>query len=354
MRDDTNDRDNNSRRISPIKANRRNVLALGGSSLVAGLAGCLGLGGDGGNSGDDSGSDFPSETIRVIIAFGEGGGTDIYARQIWNQVREMRDVSTQFDNISGAAGIQGGTEFVNSEPDGHTITPYNVPGDIIPAMIQQPDYSFDNFRGIAGHAVAPFVLIANPDTGVEGFEEMKSRYNNGDFQGFGGMPRGSQFNVVATILRDNEEFNVQWENYIPYDGSGGIGQAVASGEVPAGIVTLSTAEDISDQINVVAGLVDQELEPFPDADILPELGYPSLDFIGKITRVTYAPPETPDERVEWLDSASEEAITSDALQSWANESGLHLEYMGGSDYVEQLTEDAITRIKENVDLEQFR
>jgi len=344
---DSSTTSDSTRRIENVSISRRRALALGGSSLVAGLAGCQG-------DDDSEGGEFPSETIRVIIAFGEGGGTDIYARQIWNQVAEMRDVEIQFDNISGAAGIQGGTEFVNSEPDGHTITPYNTPGDIIPALIQEPGYSFDDFRGIAGHAIAPFVLIANPDTGVDGFEDMKSRYNNGDFSSFGGMPPGSQFNVVATILRDNDEFDVQWEEYIPYDGSGSIGQAVASGEVPAGIVTLSTAEDISDQITPVAGLVDQELEPFPEADVLPELGYPSLDFIGKITRVTYAPPETPDDRIEWLDSASEDAITSDALQSWADEGGLHLEYMGGSEFVEDLTEEAITKIRNQVDLDQFR
>jgi tripartite-type tricarboxylate transporter receptor subunit TctC len=167
------------------------------------------------------------------------------------------------------------------------------------------------------------------------------------------MPPGSQFNVVASVL-DDEEFNVPWENYIPYDGTGAISQALASGEVPVGILTLSTASDQAENVDVFAGLVDEQLEPFPEADIIPELGYPSLDWLGKITRVTYAPPDTPDDRIDWLESASEEAITSDELQSWADGGGIPLNYKGGSDYVEQLTEDAISRIQENVDLEQFR
>ncbi|MCW8173636.1 hypothetical protein D8S78_23575 [Natrialba swarupiae] len=34
---------------------------------------------------EDEAEEFPSDTIRTLIAFGEGGGTDIYARQIWGR-----------------------------------------------------------------------------------------------------------------------------------------------------------------------------------------------------------------------------------------------------------------------------
>ncbi|WP_254533052.1 Bug family tripartite tricarboxylate transporter substrate binding protein [Natrinema gelatinilyticum] len=332
-------------RIGPIS--RRRALAVGGSTLVASMAGCLG-------GVDSGGGEFPSETIRTVIAFGEGGGTDIYARKIWGKVSEQRDVTVEFDNVPGAGGMTGASEFVTSEPNGHTIAPFNAPGDIIPSLIQDVNFSFENFRGIAGHAVEPFVIVSNPDEEVEDFEDMASRYRNGEFKSFAGMQPGTQFNVVATILKENTEFDIPWESYIPYDGSGGIGQAVAGGEVPVGIITVTTAEEMSDRLDIVVGLVDEEIAAFPDVDTVGDFGYPSLDYIGKITRVTYAPPETPDEHVEWLDSAAEEAITSDELQSWADEGGLHLEYMGGPDYVDQLTKDAMENIRNEIDLEQFR
>ncbi|MWV38422.1 tripartite tricarboxylate transporter substrate-binding protein [Natrialba sp. INN-245] len=303
---------------------------------------------------EDEAEEFPSDTIRTLIAFGEGGGTDIYARQIWGQVSEQRDVSVQFDNVPGAGGMTGASEFAASDSGGHTIAPFNAPGDIIPALIQDVDFDFEEFRGVAAHAEEEFVIVGNPDEEIGDFDEMVDRYADGEFEAFGGMQPGTQFNIIATILRDNADYDVQWENYIPYDGSGEVGQAVASGEIPNGIVTVSTAEDMSEQVDVVTGLVDHELSAFPDVPSLTDLGYPDLGYLGGMVRATYAPPETPDEHIEWLEEAAEEAIESDDLQGWADEGGLHLEFMGGSEFVDDLTSESIGNIRDEIDLDEFR
>ncbi|MFA1611235.1 Bug family tripartite tricarboxylate transporter substrate binding protein [Halobellus rubicundus] len=352
------------------RSSRRKFLASVATTSVAGVAGCSGGGSDGGGGSTDSGSmdsgsggsteasggsssEFPDQRIRAIIPFGQGGGTDIYARKVWTKAADIAGVPVQFENITGAGGMRGGIELYNAEPDGYSVAPMNTP-EVTTTLVDQTEFKLSEFRGIASHATTAMVVITNTEHNVENFEDFAGRYESGEFESIGGMSPGSPTHLIALLFKN--DFEIPWENYVPYDGSGPVGQAVASGELPAGIVTETTAQSIEDtgNIDVVAALTSEGSAVFPDLEPHTEYGYPNIDYAGQIGRFFLTAPETPDERVQKLADLVEQAINSDELQSWSEETGNPLRFIGGPQYVDDLIKQAYEEIPEKVDIEQLR
>ena len=64
---------------------------------------------------------FPSQSIRMVVAFPAGGGTDLTARLVAEHMRQTLGVPIVVENRAGASGMIG-TQFVaKSKPDGYTI-----------------------------------------------------------------------------------------------------------------------------------------------------------------------------------------------------------------------------------------
>src|SRR5207342_2235249 len=85
-------------------------------AVVIALAGLL-------TSGPSStkADEYPSRPVKVIVPFGAGGPTDIYARAIAEELRKSLHQTFIMENRPGA-GTTIGTEVVaKSPPDGYTL-----------------------------------------------------------------------------------------------------------------------------------------------------------------------------------------------------------------------------------------
>ncbi|MFY9602203.1 MAG: tripartite tricarboxylate transporter substrate-binding protein, partial [Pseudolabrys sp.] len=65
--------------------------------------------------------DYPSRPVKIIVPFGAGGPTDVYARAIGEELRKSLHQPFVMENRPGA-GTTIGTEVVaKSPPDGYTL-----------------------------------------------------------------------------------------------------------------------------------------------------------------------------------------------------------------------------------------
>src|SRR5438046_3036535 len=64
---------------------------------------------------------YPSRPVRVIVPFGVGGPTDIFARLIAQRLSETLGRQFYVENIGGGGGNIGYAQAAKGAPDGHTM-----------------------------------------------------------------------------------------------------------------------------------------------------------------------------------------------------------------------------------------
>ena len=337
------------------KVNRRGFLkssavATAGVSL---LAGCLGD--DDEPAGPDE--DFPTDNITLVIPFGEGGGTDTFARTVAGEADEHLDVSIQFENEPGAGGLNGTQDVFQADPDGYTLVAFNPPSTPTSWLVQQPAFEIGELEGVATVGRFPYIIYANTDYEIEDFGDLVDRFDDGEFEQIAGQGVGTMVDVVARALRD--DVGLPWGDYIAYDGGGEVTEAVMSDEVSVGIGTdsgaLSGAEE--GRLEPIACIPSGGSAVFPDLESIAEQGYAeegdSIDTLAMLQPSYFAPPETPREHIDVIAEAVEQATQAEEVQEWADESGNVVEY-SGPDEASELLADVLETVPEVVDLDEVR
>ncbi|WP_369684856.1 Bug family tripartite tricarboxylate transporter substrate binding protein [Halalkalicoccus sp. NIPERK01] len=339
------------------RTNRRRVLKNAGiaSALVTGLAGCTETLTGGSSGGGDGGDGYPNNDLRYIIPFSEGGGTDTFARQMIPVMGEELGTNIAIENIPGSASLRGTGELYHAEPDGYTFGGFNPPSTPVSAMVNPPDFEMQELKGVGAYARTPFVIVANPEHEIEGFEDLVSRYQSGELETFSGKQKGGVDHVLALLMRDNQEYDLAWQRYVGYDGSGPAVQATVSGEVPVAISTDTAAQGAAEdgRVDTVVSLSSEGSGVFPDLPAVTDVGYPNIDYLGQLRRCMYVPPETSDDHIQTLTEALEASLEDEELQQWAEDTGNVLEY-GGPDVAETAVSDAFENIPDQVDLDEVR
>ncbi|MFC7009818.1 Bug family tripartite tricarboxylate transporter substrate binding protein [Halalkalicoccus salilacus] len=195
--------------------------------------------------------------------------------------------------------------------------------------------------------------MVNPDLEIQDFEDLLSRYSNGELSQWAGQTVGSYYHVASLYMRQN--YDLSFDDYIGYEGNGPATQSVVSGENPAGISSSAATQGFTedDRLEVPVLLGSAGTPAYPDTPTIPDLGYEDMDFLGNLTRSFAAPPETPDENIETFSSAVESVLGNDELQQWGEETGANFEYMGPDD-TDQLIDEVVNKVQEELDVESIR
>ncbi len=318
--------------------NRRRFLSgVGAASAVslAGLAGCL----------DDGERTW-------MIPWSEGGGTDTYARQLGPLMEESLDESVMIDNRPGAGSLVGIEWLHDQDDDGFTFGTVNTPSWQFAWRLEDTDdWEPTSFEPIAYSGVFGYTIIVNDEHEIDDFGALRDAYADGDLENFAFQGAGHDSHIVSYLLRD--EYGLEWDNVVPYDGGGEVNEAVISGEAPAGIATNTSAADVeaTGNASAVVNLMDTELEAFPEIDQITDYGE-SLSYITEFRLTQVAPPGTPEDERRELADAIEYAATHEETAEWEAETGNVVEFGGVDDAAADL-EGAVDALEENIDFEAF-
>ena len=103
---------------------------------------------------------FPSRTVRIVIPYPAGGGTDTIGRLVADQLSRKWGQPVVVENVGGAAGNVGAAQVFRAAPDGYTMM-IASPGPIATNSFLYKDMPFDPARwtSIALLATGPYVLV---------------------------------------------------------------------------------------------------------------------------------------------------------------------------------------------------
>lgn len=248
--------------------------------------------------------EFPDRPIGVAVSYGAGGATDFQAR-IVTMVAGNEDMLGQpiyILNKPGAGGRVGWNWFASeADPDGYTMSAYNVPHFIAQSIKGGVKYSTDSFEPIANWGADPAVIVVGKDSPYNTIQELVdfAIANPGKVTLSGaGLFVGHHIAALQLEKATGAKFA-----YIPTKGGGAAAmKAVIAGDVIGGINNLSDAFRAREAGNVkILGVADLErnTEFLPDVPTLKEAGY-DVDNASVNFRGLMVPKGTPPDVIDTL------------------------------------------------------
>jgi tripartite-type tricarboxylate transporter receptor subunit TctC len=293
---------------------------------------------------DDAGDDEADEQeeaaaeldcgrIDFVVPVAAGGGSDLYTRTIFQgEASKYLDTTVAVRNVPGDGQMLGVGEVFRADADGCTLTTYNPPsitiaqlarGDEAPVDIREAEY-------VGGWGSASLTLFGHVDSPGDTFEEVVDLYESGELTTYGAQDRAGPTELLGHILKDN--YGMAWEELVAYDGGGDLAAAVLRQEVPYGVTTDTSIQDqvAAGQFKVIAVLTDEPSTILEGEPTLIEQGFDSLDYIAAFTRLVATVPGTPEPQRQALEDALRQAIESEEIQTWAEESGNPVTFIEGA------------------------
>ena len=116
---------------------------------------------------------YPTKTIRIIVPFPPGGGTDKLARMLATRFTATMGQAVVVDNRGGAGSVVGTEMVAKAPPDGHTLLFTTAAYAMGAGMRDKLPYDpIKDIAPITILATSPSLLIVHPSLPVKSVKEL--------------------------------------------------------------------------------------------------------------------------------------------------------------------------------------
>jgi tripartite-type tricarboxylate transporter receptor subunit TctC len=163
---------------------------------------------------------YPTKSVRIVVGFAPGGGTDIVARIIGAKLTEAWGQVFIVDNRAGAAGTIGADITAKSAPDGYSLLMGHVNSHgIAPNLYKKLPYDAQrDFAMVAYVGYVPNVLVVHPSIPAKNVAELvsiaKAKPNSLNYASSG---VGSTQHLAGELFQITTGAKI---THVPYKGSG--------------------------------------------------------------------------------------------------------------------------------------
>lgn len=177
---------------------------------------------------------YPTKSIRMIVGFPPGGGTDVVARVISQKLGEWYGQAVVVENRAGAAGAIGADVVAKSPPDGYTLIMGHANSHAIsPNLVAKLPYDpIRDFAPVSYVGYVPNVLSLHPSVPAKNMKELVVllKANPGKFT-YASSGNGSSQHLSGEMFKLLAGVNII---HVPYKGSGD-----AIRDLLAGVVSMN-------------------------------------------------------------------------------------------------------------------
>ena len=257
---------------------------------------------------------FPAKPVRLIVGFAPGGGTDVLARALAQQLNELLGQPVTVDNRTGAGGIIATELGAKAAPDGYTLLVGSAAAFAInPNLIARLSYDpVRDFAPVGLFATLSYAVVVHPSLPAKSIRELVALAKSRP----GELNYGSAGNGSSTHLAI-EQFLAQAGvrmTHVPYKGNTPAMTALMSGEVAMVFdpVLTSMPQIKAGRIRALAVSTAARSALLPAVPTVSESGlkgYESGNWFG-----IFAPAGTPRPVIDRLNAAINKAMTSGEMK----------------------------------------
>jgi tripartite-type tricarboxylate transporter receptor subunit TctC len=253
---------------------------------------------------------FPEsgKTIRMIVPFAAGGGVDSAARLLSEQLRKQLGVTVIVDNRAGASGTVGGKAVQIAPPDGYTLLFSASTHVLAKQVLSSPPYDPQaDFAPVARVGEAPLMLVIAPQLPQDKLADVLATVRQQPEKWTAAIPAAGAASHLATLLLAQQAHLKL--TYVPYKGTQPALADVAGGHVNLQMDSMISLLPLakSGKVKPLAISTKKRSELAPEVPTVQEAGVPNFSYVTWYG--VWAPKDTPAERVSFLNTAINTAVS---------------------------------------------
>ena len=272
----------------------------------------------------------PGKTIRILVGFPPGGGTDAIARTLAEKLKDELGTSVIVENRPGAGGQIAAHALKSAAPDGTTFfISHDHTISILPLVMKNPGFDpAKDFVPVAGFATFVNALALSAGTPANNFKDYVSSVKSQGGKSAIGIPAPASVpEFLVKVI--GEKYGLDLVS-APYRGSAPMIGDMLSNQIPAGVGSVPDfiENHAAGKLRVVAVLGGTRQAALPDVPTFAELGLAGFEDVPYYA--FFAPAGTPKTAIDQFSAALAKVIAQPDVRDRLTRWGLAVQFMSQS------------------------
>ncbi|ARP86443.1 hypothetical protein CAL13_09700 [Bordetella genomosp. 9] len=287
----------------------------------------------------ESGEVYPARPIRLIVPFAAGGGTDIQARIIAQELGKVLGQTVVVENKPGAGGSIGASFVAQSKPDGYTLlvgsTGTHAANQFLYSKL--PYDPVKDFTPITLLATFDNVVVVPESSKVKTLAELidTAKKNPGKLD-YGVTTVGSSSHLAVEKFKRDAGIDA---SPVPYNGAGQATTDLLAGRLDfmLDLVGTQIGNIKAGKVRPIATTALQRNAVLPDVPTIAESGYPGFSAVGWVALL--GPAGMPQQAVDTLYKAIEKVYAMPDFQATMRARSFDIAAMPPKEFAEFLANE---------------
>ena len=264
---------------------------------------------------------YPERGLRIVVPFAPGGGTDVVARTLAQEMAKDLGVSVIIENRPGAGTIVGTQAVAVSAADGYTLLMGTFANAVNPSLNTKLPYDpHKDFAPVALIARSFNIVVVNPKSQIRTIADLiaAAKANPGKMT-FGTFGAGTSAHLAGELFKDMAKVNL---TAVPYKGAAPAITDLIGGQIDVMFTTVASAASLveSGQLRAIAVTSAERSPAFPQVPTVAEAGVPG--YAAESWYGLFARAGTPPELIDRLNRSAASAVQSEAFRTLSVNEGL--------------------------------
>jgi tripartite-type tricarboxylate transporter receptor subunit TctC len=225
--------------------------------------------------------EYPARTVRVVVPFAPGGGTDVVGRILAQQLSQRLGQSFVIDNRPAGSGIVGADLVAKAQGDGYTLLfAFSSLSSSAKLISHLPYDPVADFAPVALATTSPLVMFLHPSVPATNLREFiaYAKANPGKLN-YGSSGPGSSPHLATELLMSMAGIQM---THIPYKGIAPAITAQLANEVQMSLTPIAVGmpHARAGKLRALASAGLKRSVAIPDVPTIDESGLPGFEVIA--------------------------------------------------------------------------
>jgi tripartite-type tricarboxylate transporter receptor subunit TctC len=263
---------------------------------------------------------YPDRLIKIVVPFAPGGGTDVIARTLAQEMAKNLGVNVLIENKPGAGTIIGTQAVAVSDPDGYTLLMGTFANAVNPSLNAKLPYDpHKDFAPVALVARSFNVVVVNPKSPIKSIADLIAAAKaDPDKLSYGTFGIGTSAHLAGELFKNMAKVNLAT---IHYKGAAPAITDLIGGQIQVMFTTVASCASLveSGQLRALAVTSAERSPAFPQLPAVAETvpGYAAESWYG-----VFAPAKTPPEIIAILNKSAAAAVQAESFKKLGVNEGL--------------------------------